>query len=112
MDNNVFSSMLFVFGILFLIIAPIEYFFPPKSRNMKGYRSKNSLKSQEHWDFAQNYYAKAMFFSALLFIILSFIGTFLNLTDKIGFITSLLIIVLYFLITRIKTEKAIRNKFS
>jgi uncharacterized membrane protein len=71
MDNNItFSLMLFVFGIIFLIIAPIEYFFPPKNRNQKGYRSKNSLKSQVHWDFAQKYHAKMILFSALFFIFL------------------------------------------
>jgi uncharacterized membrane protein len=112
MDNNItFSLMLFVFGIIFLIIAPIEYFFPPKNRNQKGYRSKNSLKSQEHWDFAQKHHAKMIFFSALFFIFLSFIGQFFSLSDKFGFIASLIIIGLSFLITRLKTEKAIRDKF-
>ena len=57
------SLILLSFGIVFTIVGLIEYVFPPKSRNQKGYRTKNSLKSQEHWNFAQKHSAKLIVFS-------------------------------------------------
>jgi len=110
-DYSTFSCVLFAFGILFVLVSSIEYFFPAKYKNLKGYRTKNSLKNEESWNFAQKKYAKSMFYSALFLIILSFIGLVLSIPNVYGFITSLAIIIILAIRIYIKTEKALKDKF-
>ncbi len=107
-----FSLVLFTFGIAFIFLGFFEYIFPSKDRNQKGYRTKNSLKSQEQWDFTQKYSAKMIMISALCSIAISFIGAYLPFTDIGGFITSIIIIVFFIFFVRQKTERAIKNKFN
>ncbi len=61
----------FLTGFIFIIAALIQIKFPPKKINsLYGYRTKNSMKSQESWDFAQLYSAKLMLrFGAVLALI-------------------------------------------
>jgi uncharacterized membrane protein len=55
------SLVNFLTGVIFIIAALIQIKFPPKKINsLYGYRTKNSMKSQEAWDFAQLYSAKLM----------------------------------------------------
>lgn len=109
--NHTFSLMLFTLGIVFILVGLVEYIFPPKSRNQKGYRTKNSLKSKEHWDFAQKYSAKMTIISAFCLIGIAFIGALIPFTDITGFIASLIVIVFVFILIRQKTERAIKNRF-
>jgi uncharacterized membrane protein len=110
--NYTFSLMLLTFGIVFILVGLVEYIFPPRSRNQKGYRTKNSLKSQEHWDFAQKYSAKITLISALCLIVISFIGSLFPFSDTTGFIASLIVIVFFAFFIRQKTEKAIKDRFN
>ncbi len=51
----------FLTGVIFIIAAIIQLKFPPKKINsFYGYRTKNSMKSKEAWEFAQIYSAKLM----------------------------------------------------
>ncbi|WP_281636634.1 SdpI family protein [Flavobacterium marginilacus] len=109
--NYTFSLMLLTFGIIFIIVGFAEYIFPPKSRNQKGYRTKNSLKSQEHWDFAQKYSAKMTIISALCLVAISFIGLLFPFSDTMGFIASLAVVVSFYIFVRQKTERAIKEEF-
>ncbi|WP_316634939.1 SdpI family protein [uncultured Flavobacterium sp.] len=106
-----FTLILFTLGIVFIFVGLAEYIFPPKNRNQKGYRTKNSLRSQERWDFAQKYSAKMIMISAICLIIISFVGLYFAFTDTGGFIISLTVIVFFIFFIRQKTEKAIKNKF-
>ena len=48
-------------GLIFLLAGVIQQRFPPKKINhLYGYRTATSMKSQESWDFAQQYSAKKM----------------------------------------------------
>ena len=48
-------------GLIFLLAGYIQHRFPPKKINhLYGYRTSTSMKSQENWDFAQQYSAKIM----------------------------------------------------
>jgi len=109
--NNTFSLILLTFGIVFVFIGIVEYIFPSKSRNQKGYRTKNSLKSQEHWDFAQKYSAKMITISALCLIAISFIGLSFPFSDIESFIFSFVVIAFFIFFIRQKTERAIKNRF-
>ncbi len=61
----------FLTGIIFIIAALIHLKFPPKKINsLYGYRTRNSMKSLEAWNFAQSYSAKLMLrFGGILFLI-------------------------------------------
>ena len=52
-------SILFLSGGIFYLVALVLSKFPPKKINyFYGYRTKASMKSQESWNFAQNYTSK------------------------------------------------------
>lgn len=99
-------------GFTFMLGGYIQQRFPPKAINgFYGYRTSSSMKSQDRWDFAQQYSAKEiMRYGAVLFIagwIISYLqsprGIFLWVA------TSLIFAIIFLLIYR--TEKAIKNRF-
>ena len=58
---NIMGLILILGGLIFLIAGYIQHRFPPKKINhLYGYRTSASMKSQESWDFAQQYSAKKM----------------------------------------------------
>ena len=57
--TNPLVLILCISGLIFLLAGFIQQRFPPKKINhLYGYRTSNSMKSQESWDFAQEYSAK------------------------------------------------------
>jgi|GEM_PF-276352 len=59
--TNPLVLILCISGLIFLLAGFIQQRFPPKKINhLYGYRTSNSMKSQESWDFAQEYSAKKM----------------------------------------------------
>ena len=59
--TNPLVLILSISGLIFLLAGFIQQRFPPKKINhLYGYRTSNSMKSQESWDFAQEYSAKKM----------------------------------------------------
>ena len=109
--DNTFSLTLLTIGIVQVIIGLIEYVFPPKSRNQKGYRTKSALMSQQSWDFAQKYAAKLTVVFGLVSIVISYFGSRFFLSDLIGFIVAVTIAIVSGIIVYIKTENAIKDKF-
>lgn len=58
---NIMLLILTLGGLIFVIAGFIQHRFPPKKINhLYGYRTSASMKSQESWDFAQQYSAKKM----------------------------------------------------
>ncbi|MDN3678284.1 SdpI family protein [Flavobacterium paronense] len=110
-NTSTLPMLMFTFGLLFLVISFVEYFFPSKSRNQKGYRTKKALYSQETWDFAQKYYAKMLFRCSLLLIVLSFIATFMTFSDTLAIVTFFITILLLSFFIYYKTENALKKKF-
>ena len=59
--TNPLVLILSISGLIFLLAGFIQQRFPPKKINhLYGYRTSNSMKSQESWGFAQEYSAKKM----------------------------------------------------
>lgn len=112
MENDTFlPMMLFIFGIVFFVVSIFEYFFPSKSRDQKGYRSKRSLYTQESWDFAQKYYAKMLFFCSLFLIVLSFVASLTRFSNTVGAIMFAIIVLALCFLIYFKTEKALKENF-
>ena len=58
---NLLALILSSGGLIFLLAGYIQHRFPPKKINhLYGYRTSTSMKSQESWDFTQQYSAKKM----------------------------------------------------
>jgi len=103
----------FITGIVFLITSIITLLFPPKNINFfYGYRTKNSMKTQERWDFAQRYSSNKMFWSGLILIVFSFSNLIFGLDIKFQLIISALVIVLPCVYLFYSTEKALKNNFT
>ena len=58
---NIMVLILTLGGLIFVVAGYIQHRFPPKKVNhLYGYRTSTSMKSQESWNFAQQYSAKKM----------------------------------------------------
>lgn len=111
-----FSNPLFYLSLslalTFIVAGFIQLKFPPKEINhLYGYRTKLSMKSLEHWRFAQKYSAKLMVISSVIFSLLSIVSLFLKEFEELQIILGLglllgLTIVGYFL-----TERKLKEKF-
>jgi uncharacterized membrane protein len=112
MFENPLFLIPFMAGLAFTVAGLIMLKFPPKKINsLYGYRTANAMKSQERWDFAQNYSSKEMIKLGLLLsacCVFSFVTNFdPTINRNIGL--SLLIVTVIGLLVRV--ERAINNKF-
>ncbi len=109
--NPLFLIPLLV-GITFIIVGFIMLKFPPKKINyLYGYRTKNSMKSQERWDFAQKYSSKLMTYCGFGLLVISLITIFITINEIAGIIIGLILPFICVAILFIKTEKAIKSNF-
>jgi len=111
--DNAFTLPLGITGIVFIIVSLILMKFPPKKINqIYGYRTSNSMKTQERWDFAQIYSAKIMLKCGVAITIISIFGVFIEDTPS-SYLSVLAIVVLLIpvAIMFFKTESAIKRKF-
>ena len=111
-DNPLVLLPLIVGGI-FIICGLLLYYFPPKEINhLYGYRTKTSMQNQEIWDFAQKYSGKIMAIVGILYMLMAFPFSFLDLNSEnfavlIPIGTLLFFCVLLFIIV----EKRLKQKF-
>ena len=80
-------SQLFLFfvitGLIFVLAGWLLRKYPPKNRNyLYGYRTSSSMKSQERWDFAQAYSAKAMIWYGIVLCLLGIATFFVRLPER------------------------------
>jgi uncharacterized membrane protein len=110
-ENSFFTSLILV-GLLFSFIAMILYIFPPKKINfLYGYRTSGSMKSQERWNFAQQYSAIAMLQSGLGLIAVSTLGLFAVFPESITPFIEFALVILSVIVLFIRTERALKKRF-
>ncbi|MAN27097.1 MULTISPECIES: SdpI family protein [Mesonia] len=111
--ENPFTIPLLICGMIFFVVGLLLLFFPPKKINsLYGYRTPNSMKSQERWDFSQKYSSNLMWKCGVGIALLSLLG--LVLPDWSSSTQSVLVVFVLLvpiIIIFWKTEKAIKNKF-
>lgn len=110
--NTVFEITGLV-GIIFIAAGILMYVFPPKKINsFYGYRTKQSMSSQEKWDFSQKFSAKLMMKSGGILFSIGLISLFLNVGETASIIIGLggLFAVTINLIYA--TEKKLKQKFN
>ncbi len=110
--ENPLINVTFFCGIIFIVAGLIMLYFPPKDINLSyGYRSKNAMKSQERWDFAQKYSAKEMIKLGGLLSCCSVFGFFSNFDEFTNMIIGLGLLILIVVILMFRVEKALNKKF-
>ena len=105
-------SILFLSGGIFYLAALVLSKFPSKKINyLYGYRTKASMKSQESWNFSQNYTSKKMKYISLYIFIIGAFSIFLNIELMwslwLGIIISILMPVLMIL----EVEKELKTRY-
>ncbi|WP_442847270.1 SdpI family protein [Leeuwenhoekiella sp. H156] len=102
-------------GLVFVSTAVVLYRFPPKHINyLYGYRTAKSMKSQQHWDFAQKFSALRMIEAGIFLIILAGISAFAGIFNTYGkeaVFAGLGFILLAVIYLFVRTQKAIDKKF-
>ena len=104
--------MLILLGGILTAASILMIVIPPKRINyLYGYRTPAAMKSDDKWQFAQKFSARAMLQSGLILMAISALGLFnvfsevANSTLAITFFIIVLCIMFY------RTEMAIKNKF-
>ena len=67
--------------------------------------------SQERWDFAQIYAAKEMMKAGIFLVLFSVPGIFIEFQQGLEILIGIGFVLLVVIITIVRTEKAIKNKF-
>ena len=100
-------------GLIFYIAAWIQAKYPPKKINhFYGYRTKTSMKSQEIWDFAQQYSAEKLKRCGLFLILIGIASAVFSMNGMVIFWVGLSIVVLAPIYTIIQVEKKLKEKFT
>ncbi|MEM0541502.1 SdpI family protein [Flavobacterium sp. j3] len=104
--------MPFLIGIIFVITALISLRFPPKKINhFYGYRTANSMKNQEVWNFSQKFSSIKMMQSGLFLFAISFLGLLFHLNETAQLIVGITLSFLVCIFLFFTTEKAIKKNF-
>ncbi|RZJ71954.1 SdpI family protein [Flavobacterium sp.] len=99
-------------GIIFILAATVMLVFPPKKINdLYGYRSNNSRKSQERWDFAQRFSAWRMLEVGVFMLAVAVILDYADLPEIVGVVVGLPLIIGSCIYLFVRTESAIKKKF-
>lgn len=106
------TSVPILVGSVFLFAGILMFVFPPKKINyLYGYRTQNSMKNLERWNFAQKLSSKLMMICGVLLLVTGIIGLILfpdqSIINTIGIVESILLTLLLF----IKTEFDLKKKF-
>lgn len=76
-----------------------------------GYRTPSSKKTQERWNFAQNYGAKTMIIAGVILLICGLLGFVFYPSEKTGTLIGISILVIVVIGMFSRVEGALRKKF-
>ena len=109
---NLLALILSSGGLIFLLAGYIQHRFPPKKINhLYGYRTSTSMKSQESWDFAQQYSAKKMMQIGTYITALGLLSWIINLQLLWSVRIALTIVIIGPLIMLFKVESELKKRF-
>ena len=109
---NLLALILSSGGLIFLLAGYIQHRFPPKKINhLYGYRTSTSMKSQESWDFAQQYSAKKMMQIGTYITALGLLSWIINLQLLWSVGIALTIVTIGPLIMLFKVESELKKRF-
>ena len=109
---NLLALILSSGGLIFLLAGYIQHRFPPKKINhLYGYRTSTSMKSQESWDFTQQYSAKKMMQIGTYITALGLLSWIINLQLLWSVRIALTIVIIGPLIMLFKVESELKKRF-
>lgn len=107
-----FGLVVILCGLIFLLAGLIQHRFPPKKINaLYGYRTKNSMQSQERWTFAQRYSANQFIRIGLALCAVAILGQWLPISKLWGVLLALVLVILATILLIRRVEKRITQKF-
>lgn len=111
-DNPLFLMPVLI-GLIFIVAGFVLSKFPPKDVNaLYGYRTNNSMKSKERWDFAQKYSSDQIIrIGGFLFLTGIVVGIIYKPEVKIAMFLGLGLVITMVIVLFIRVEKAIKIKF-
>ena len=110
--DNLLFTLPFACGLIFALVGFLTRKFPPKSiNNLYGYRTPNSMKSQKHWDFAQETASKAMIELGFLLTACSVFGIIYSPRQSVAVAIGITLLVLFVVLLFYRVERAISKKF-
>jgi uncharacterized membrane protein len=102
----------FYCGILYVAAGFLLWRFPPKNINsLYGYRTKSSMKNQARWDFSQQFSANEMIKWGVVMLLSSILGLVTHLSESLGTILGIGLLILATITLLIRTERAIKERF-
>ena len=105
-------SILFLSGGIFYLVSLELSKFPPKKINyFYGYRTKASMKSQESWNFSQNYTSKKMKYISLYIFIIGAFSSFLNIELMWSLWLGIIISILMPVLVILEVEKELKTRY-
>jgi len=109
---NAFTLILGSTALVFVVAAWLMRQYPPtKINQLYGYRTTNSMKSQDHWDYAQKISTIEFLKAGVILLLLAPLGFFFTSGDAIGSILALIILIIIVWHAIHKTERSIKIKF-
>ena len=97
-------------GIFFLLAGVLILIFPPKRINsLYGYRTKNSMKSQSSWDYAQKYSGWEIIKWGIILFVCSLVGLQYDLGESLETVIGLSILVVVIFMFILRTEQALKK---
>lgn len=99
-------------GLIFLLAGYTQHRFPPKKINhLYGYRTTASMKSQESWDFAQQYSAKKMMQIGIYITALGLLTWIIDLQLLWSLGVGITIVIIGPLLMLFKVESELKKRF-
>ena len=101
-----------IVGLAFLIAGIVMFFFPPKKINfLYGYRTKNSMRNIDRWNFAQRLSSKLLILFGILLLLTESAGVIFDIDESLNNIIGLVESILLTIFLFVKTEFDLKNKF-
>lgn len=97
---------------LLIITFIVKAFVPKEINDFYGYRTKQSKKSKEAWDFAQQHSGQLMIWVAIFNMILGVVGFSIGFSVGVGISISMIGLTVSFIYLFWDTEKELKEKFS
>ena len=112
-----FLNPIFIIGIttgpILLLAGLIMLYKPPKKINdFYGYRTKQSMKNQAHWDFAQEFSSQKLIQSGFYYSLSALPFLFFEVGEVSAIIVSIILLVVFIGYPLYTTEKALKEKFN
>jgi uncharacterized membrane protein len=104
--------ILIIVGPIYFIAGALLFKYPPKKINsLYGYRTSNSMKNQEIWDYAQKKSAKEMMKVGLTMGLFSTLELIFQFEETWGIVIALALLIILSIGLLLKVERNLKQTF-